>query len=208
VLPVGATGYHDGMDADAKEFHEFWFGPPTGPLGAASRFWEKDAAFDELLRGRFHGLHQAIATGSREAWTKTARSAAVYVVVLDQLSRNMFRGTADAFAHDQRALAATLEGMRSGIDRELDPVERRFFYMPLLHAEDLEMQDRAIIAFATLAADTTEAERAPIFTQVVSAAKHRRIIARFGRFPHRNAPLGRTSTPDELAFLEEPGSAF
>ncbi len=190
------------------EFHAFWFGPPGGPLGAAARFWEKDPAFDQLLRDRFLDLHRAIDAGEREAWRNHPRACAAYVVVLDQLSRNMFRNTKAAFASDPRALAATLEGIRTGLDLALDANERRFFYMPLLHSEKLEHQDQAIIALAMLAASLPRETRGDVIDQVVSAAKHRAIIVRFGRFPHRNAILGRESTPEEIAFLGQPGSSF
>jgi uncharacterized protein (DUF924 family) len=193
---------------EADEFHVVWFGSRGGPPGAAKRFWEKDPAFDALLHERYGELHRAVAAGEREAWKTQARACAAYVTILDQLSRNIFRGRKEAFASDVRAQSATLEGMASGLDRELDPVERRFFYMPLLHAEDLKLQDQGVIAFATLAAELPDPERGPVISQVISAAKHRAIVLRFGRFPHRNAVLGRDSTSQELAFLREPGSSF
>jgi uncharacterized protein (DUF924 family) len=193
---------------EAEEVLELWFGPPGGPVGFAQRWWEKDPAFDALLRERFAPIHRAIVDGAHEDWKTRARPCLAYIVVIDQLSRNMFRGSPEAFAYDTRAQSAALGGMQAGFDRELDAVQRRFFYMPLLHAEDRQLQDQAIIAFATLAASIPEAERTPVVHQVISGARHRNIIVRFGRFPHRNAILGRASTPEELAFLEEPGSSF
>lgn len=180
--------------------------PP--PSGFAARWWEKDPALDALLRDRFLELHREIVEGRREAWKADPRSCLAYVVVIDQLSRNMFRGQKEAFAYDTLAQTATLQGLAAGLDRELAPLERLFFYLPLLHAEDRALQDRAIIEFATLAAAIPEAERAPVSTQVVMAARHRNVIVRFGRFPHRNAIVGRESTPAELAFLTEPNSSF
>jgi uncharacterized protein (DUF924 family) len=187
---------------------EFWFGPPGGPIGAAKRWWEKDAAFDALLRERFLDVHREIAGGEHEDWRKEPRSCLAYVIVIDQFARNMFRNEKAAFALDPLAQSAVLEGMRLGWDRTFDSVQRKFFYMPLVHAEDRQLQDQAIIAFATLAEAIPESEREPIIKQVIWGAKHRNIILRFGRFPHRNAILGRASTPEEIAFLKEPGSSF
>jgi uncharacterized protein (DUF924 family) len=193
---------------EAQAFLEFWFGPPGGPIGAAARWWEKDAAFDALLRERWSDLHAAILAGRREDWRARARSCLAYVVVLDQIARNVHRGTPLAFAGDAFAQTATLRGIRDGFDRGFDGVERRFFYMPLLHAEDRELQEQAILQFATLAAALPEAERGPVLTQVIMGARHRNVILRFGRFPHRNAILGRASSPEEIAFLKEPSSSF
>jgi uncharacterized protein (DUF924 family) len=191
-----------------EEFLEFWFGPRGGPLGAASRWADKDPAFDALLNERCLDLHREVVLGEHEDWRDQPRPCLAYVVIVDQLSRNMFRGRREAFAHDTLAQAATLGGMHAGFDRGYDSVERRFFYMPLLHAEDRELQEKAILAFATLAEAIPEAERAPVMIQVLSGVKHRNIILRFGRFPHRNAILGRESTAAEIAFLEQPGSSF
>ena len=114
----------------------------------------------------------------------------------------------DSIAYDTMAQAAVLDGIHAGFDRTYDPVQRKFFYMPLVHAEDRRLQEEAIVAFATLAAAIPEEERAPVIQQVIMGARHRNVIVRFGRFPHRNAILGRESTPAEIAFLEEPGSSF
>jgi uncharacterized protein (DUF924 family) len=192
----------------AEDVLAFWFGPVGGPIGAAARWWEKDPDFDASLRERFAGLHREIVEGKHEGWRSQVRSCLAYVVVIDQLSRNMFRGRREAFEFDGLAQSATLAGMRAGFDLELDSVQRRFFYMPLVHAEDRQLQDQAVIAFATLAEATPEAERAPVIQQVIFAAKHRNIIVRFGRFPHRNAIMGRVSSPAEAAFLESPDSSF
>jgi uncharacterized protein (DUF924 family) len=193
---------------DAEELLSFWFGPPGGPVGAAKRWSEKDPQFDAFLRDRCLDLHREIVAGDHEDWRQIPRPCLAYVVVLDQLSRNMFREHREAFAYDIRTQAAVLEGMRAGFDRTLEPHEQLFFYMPLVHAEDRQLQDQAVLAFATLAESTPEESRAPIANQLLWAVKHRNVILRFGRFPHRNAILGRESTPDEVAFLKEPGSSF
>jgi len=193
---------------EAERFLEYWFGPPGGPMGAAKRWWEKDPTFDAELRDRFLELHRDIADGKHEDWLGQPRTSLAYVVILDQLSRNMFRGKPDAFGFDHLAQSATLAGIHAGFDRALTFGQRQFYYLPLLHAEDRQLQDHAVIAFATLAEVTPEAERGPVITQVIYAAKHRNIIVRFGRFPHRNAILGRPSSAAEIAFLKEPGSSF
>ena len=187
---------------------QFWFGVPGAETGAAKRWWEKDPAFDAQIRERFLGLHGEIGRGEREDWREQPRSCLAYVIVIDQLARNMFRGQKEAFALDPLAQSATLAGMHAGFDRQLETVHRQFFYMPLVHAEDRQLQEQAILAFATLAETMPEAERRPVITQVIYGAKHRNIILRFGRFPHRNEILGRPSTPAEIAFLKEPGSSF
>jgi uncharacterized protein (DUF924 family) len=193
---------------DAEQFLEFWFGPAGGPVGAAENWWKKDPAFDALLRDRCLDLHQAIIQGKHEAWRKDARSCLAYVVVIDQISRNVFRGKPEAFTQDTLAQSATIDGMRAGFDRTFDPRQKMFFYLPLLHAEDRQLQDQAVIMMATTAEATPEDERRPIMQQVIWGVKHRNIILRFGRFPHRNEILGRPSTPEEIEFLKEPGSSF
>ena len=141
---------------DAEAFLEQWFGPPGGPVGLSSRWWEKDPDFDQLLRDRFLALHAEVVSGKHDDWKAKPRSCCAYVVVIDQLSRNMFRGQKEAFAYDTLAQMATLQGLAAGLDRELASLERLFFYLPLLHAEDRALQDRAIIEFATLAAAIPE----------------------------------------------------
>jgi uncharacterized protein (DUF924 family) len=174
----------------AEDVLAFWFADPA-------RWWKKDPAFDAEIRARFIPLHEAIDRGEREDWLDTARSALAYVIVLDQFSRNMFRGTARSFASDPRALAAARRGVDRGDDRTLSDDERVFLYMPFMHSEWLDDQDRSCALFLASRHD-----------QARFAEMHRNIIRRFGRFPHRNAILGRTSTPEEDAFLKQPGSSF
>ena len=120
----------------------------------------------------------------------------------------MFRGKPEAFANDTLAQSATLDGMRMGFDRAMTSMERKFFYLPLLHAEDRYLQDQAVLAFATLLEAIPENEQPPILKQVIWGVKHRNIVHRFGRFPHRNDVLGRASTAEEREFLKQPGSSF
>jgi uncharacterized protein (DUF924 family) len=130
------------------------------------------------------------------------------VLLLDQFSRNIHRGTARAFENDPKALALVLSGMNSGADAALDPLERLFFYMPLQHAESIEVQDESVAAFRRLLSESTEELRRTFESSLDFAEQHREIIQRFGRFPHRNAVLGRTSTPAETANLATGAATF
>ena len=178
---------------------DFWFGT-LDEHGCASkehqaRWWKKDAAFDDEIRRRFADLHQAIRRGEHDDWLLEPRGRLAQVIALDQFPRNMFRGTAEMFASDAQALRIAVDGIERGDDRALPQDHRSFFYMPLMHSEDLAMQDRAVVMFAALGS-------------VKYAEMHRDIIRRFGRFPHRNRILGRESSPEELEFLAQPGSSF
>jgi uncharacterized protein (DUF924 family) len=188
---------------------DFWLGPPDAdPFANATTWWKKDPAFDADVARRFRDALEASARGELEGWREEPRSCAALIILTDQLSRNIHRGHAAAFAQDPRARSASEHALDRGFDAALRPAERLFTCMPLMHAEDLAAQNRGIIAFATLAEEVPEAIRTQFFGYLVYAVKHQKIIRRFGRFPHRNAILGRPSTPEELAFLEEPGSSF
>jgi len=172
----------------------YWFAPgPERP----TRWFRGDAATDADCRQRFAATLDAAARGELDEWTATPRGRLALIVVLDQFSRNVHRGTPRAFAHDARALALCLDGLARGDDRALAPEERAFFYLPLEHAEDAAMQARSVACFEALAAEAPE----QCAGFLPWAREHRDVIARFGRFPSRNATLGRRSTPDEEAFL-------
>jgi len=187
---------------DFEEVLGFWFGPldEQGHADAVhvSRWWKKDPAFDAEIRSRFGALHATVLRGERDLWLTTPAGRLAFILVLDQFSRNMFRDSARAFAGDGRAVEAALEGIAAGADQRLRAHERGFMYMPLMHSENLELQDRCIELFG--AAGDVGSEK--------FAERHRDIIRRFGRFPHRNPVLGRPSTDDERAFLAQPGSSF
>jgi uncharacterized protein (DUF924 family) len=178
------------VEPSFEDVLSFWFAYPA-------RWWRKDPAFDAEVRERFLGLHGAIDRGEREAWLEAVRGTLAYVIALDQLSRNMFRGTARMFASDARARAAARRAVDRGDDHALSEDERSFLYMPFMHSEDLVDQDRCASLFAS-----------SVPAQLRYAEQHRDIIRRFGRFPHRNALLGRESTPEEQEFLKQPGSSF
>ena len=191
-----------------EEVLSFWLGDLDAQGAAdaehAKRWWKKDEAFDAFLREHYLREHEAIVARQREDWLQTPQGRLAYVIVLDQFSRNMFRGTPGMFAHDTQAAQATLQGIDCGHDRQLACDERVFLYMPLMHCEDIALQERCVAVFTALAAEF--GGRA--VHNAKYAVQHCDIIARFGRFPHRNKILGRPSTPEEVAFLEQPGSSF
>ena len=186
----------------SREVLDFWFGP-LDARGPARREWfRKDDAFDAEIRRRFGRLHAAAAARECEPWRASPQPMLALVIVLDQFSRNLFRGDARAFAQDAHARECAREALGRGDDLQLLPVERQFLYMPFEHSEALADQDRGVELMRSLASFEATGDVAEW------AEKHRAIIRRFGRFPHRNAALGRPSTPAEEAFLREPGSSF
>lgn len=190
----------------AQDVLDFWFGAPGSlEAGKPRREWfVKHDAFDAIVRTRFGAtIAQALAGGLREWDDEGAQGALARILVLDQFTRNAHRDTPLSFAGDALALAAARRLVDSGADRQLPPLRRAFVYMPFEHAEDAYMQERAVELFGVLAAEH------PGFDEMLDYAhRHRGVIARFGRFPHRNEILGRASTPDETEFLRQPGSRF
>lgn len=202
---------------EARQVRDFWFGQlphSAAGLNRRMRFWfgnESSAVRqrrDEQIRRRFGELFERAARGELAGWADGPRRRLSLVLLLDQFPRNMFRGTARAFAYDAPALALTLSGMQSAADAALDVVERIFFYMPLQHAESYEVHEESVAAYRRLLGEAPE-ELKPIFAGAVrSAENHRAIIAQFGRFPHRNRALGRASTRGELEWLRVGGDTF
>lgn len=196
--------------ATSDDVLQFWFGPPgSPPLEGSTKWWTKSDAFDAEIRARFEDTIAAAAAGELEAWKATPRGRLALVVLLDQFSRNAFRGTPRSFAQDDRARDLALEALDSGEDRLLEPIERSFLYMPLMHSENADLQRKCIAAFERLC-DVTTAPDLQKYTanNLDYAKKHAEIIERFGRFPHRNDILERESTPEEVEFLKQPGSSF
>ncbi len=189
----------------AAEVLDFWFLPADDPdHGKAREVWfRKDPAFDQLIRERFEPLLGALERGELSAWGDSPRARLARILIADQFTRNTRRDDPRAFALDPIALAETRALVASGADRDLKPAERSFAYLPFEHAESLADQDEAIRLYNALAQDAPEWNES-----LVWAVKHRDVIVRFGRFPHRNEILGRASTPEELAFLAQPGSRF
>lgn len=191
---------------------EFWFGTAKDDATTAREqkklWWGKDEAIDADIRNRFGRLVTAAAGGAHAGWADTPRGRLALILLFDQFPRNMHRGSARAFEHDALARRLAVDGIESGADQGLRPIERVFFYLPLEHSESQQLQERCVELFLKLAAAAPEAERELFRGYVNYAERHRDIINRYGRFPHRNAVLGRDSTPDETEFLKQPGSSF
>ena len=179
---------------DIAEVVEFWFGP-----GMQERWFKSDPAFDAEVRARLGAPREAAVAGELGAWRDSAQGCLALIVLLDQAPRNLFRDQARTFTTDAAARELTGHALAQGFDAALTQDQRGFLYLPLEHSESLEDQDLSLRLTAALDEDPSWHDY---------AVRHRDIIARFGRFPHRNAALGRQSTPEELAFLERPGSSF
>lgn len=190
----------------------FWFGPPgsaTEIAGRQSKLWfGKSQANDQAVIDRFAATLVEATAGKLEYWADTPHGRLALVIVLDQFPHHIYRDQPQAFATDPQALALSLAALAAGEDRKLAPIERVFLYLPLEHAESLEMQQRSVSLYEQLAHEATDGERVLFDGFLDYARKHLDVVARFGRFPHRNEILGRTSTPDELEFLKQPGSRF
>jgi uncharacterized protein (DUF924 family) len=201
----GASADYASLDPQARAVLDCWFGAPDSPdFGEPRKLWfAADDSFDAMLRERFGTLIDAARESRLDSWAATPLGALALVVVLDQFSRNCHRDTVRAFAADRKALAIAQQMVASGADRLLPGVHHRAFaYLPFEHDESLASQHESRRLFKALAAEPGGASYYPF------AVRHAKIIERFGRFPHRNAVLGRESTADEIAFLREPGSSF
>ncbi|MCW0236126.1 MAG: DUF924 domain-containing protein [Ferrovibrio sp.] len=191
------------MTITADAILDFWFDRRPGVALETRKAWfEKDPAFDDTIRRRFGAAVETVLAGGHADWTETAEGALALLILLDQFPRNIFRGQAKAFAGDARARAIARQAVDRGFDIALPPVMRMFFYLPFEHSEHLPDQDLAHLLFSALDKEL------PGLDLASWADKHRVIIARFGRFPHRNAALGRQNSPEEIEFLRQPGSSF
>lgn len=189
--------------SNAQDVLDFWFGAGTAELNQPRAvWWTRDASFDAEIASRFASLHAKARRGELSHWTQDADASLALVILLDQFSRNLHRGTPDAFVNDAAARAIAGLAIDRGFDRAMLPVRAQFFYLPFMHSEALVDQERCLALFAALPT-LPQHENSMQF-----ARRHLEIIARFGRFPHRNETLGRTSTAEEIAFLEEPHSSF
>ena len=191
---------------------EFWFGTSLDDpeaLAARNAIWfAADEAFDQTVRDRFGAHLEQAARGDYKLWKLTPRGTLALIITFDQLPRNIYRSTPQAFTYDERALALCRDGVAMGIDRELELIERTFFYMPLEHAEDLDAQDKSLACFEALDADAPDPLKKIIAAYLRYAVTHREIVRRFGRFPHRNLVLGRKSTPEEIEWIASDGNTF
>ena len=198
---------------EASGLLQFWFG--TAPHDAQTtwvtqrqRWFGKDAALDAEIRNRFGGLYDRAAERALTDWERTPQGRLALIVLLDQCPRNMFRATRQAFATDGLALEQAQAMIDAGDDLRLHAIERVFVYLPFEHAEDDAAQQRSVLLFTALRNAVPESGRTLFDNFLGYAVRHRDVIASFGRFPHRNAALGRPSTPQEEAFLQRPGSGF
>ncbi len=172
---------------------DFWF-KELEP----KQWWIKDVELDEAIRSRFLNLHKQAAACELSDWRETANGRLAEIIILDQFSRNLYRDTPSAFAYDALALGLAQEAIRNGDDQVLEPVERSFLYMPFMHSESLPIHEKAVELFTNNG----------IENNLDFEIKHKVIIERFGRYPHRNEILDRSSTAEEIEFLKQPNSSF
>lgn len=184
------------MENEYRPVIDFWF----RELTPRQWFFEGGPALDELVRERFGPLVERARRGALDHWAASARGRLALILVLDQFPRHIFRGSKEAYASDPAAQALALDGIRAGMDEALALSERQFFYLPLMHSEDRDVQAKSVERYTALR-DAAQAI-------LGFALDHRDTVARFGRFPHRNGALGRESTPEERAFLESDENMF
>ena len=189
-----------GMMATPQQILDFWFGAPGTPgHGEFREVWFKqNPEFDAEIRRRFLHAYEQAAAGACDGWCESPEGCLALVLLLDQVPRNLFRGDPRAWATDPKARAVARQALERGHDRDLSPHGRAFLYMPFMHSEDPADQRRSLALFEALGLPAS----------LEAARRHLEIVERFGRFPHRNAVLGRATTPEEAAFLQEPNSSF
>lgn len=199
------------LNPGAVEVLQFWFGRTDRADevdGALQKRWFfKDPKFDNQIRQRFAELLEPARDGQLN-WSVTPFGRLAEILLLDQFPRNIFRNQPEAFAYDATALQLALAGLEMGDDRACGLYQRLFFYLPLEHSEELPLQQRSVALFEGLLQEAPAAKEKQFSEVLDYAVRHRDIIARFGRFPHRNHALGREPTAEELEFLRQPGSSF
>jgi uncharacterized protein (DUF924 family) len=200
------------VNQDAAAVLRFWFGErPEAAATDPTRtrlWWSGQKAVDDEIREHFGALVEQAGRGELDVWAAEPAGRLALILLADQFTRNIHRGTPSAFALDPLARQWCLEGLESKAFDGLPPIQRVFACMPLEHSESIEHQDRCVAQMQALRDEAPPAERSVFDGYVNYAERHREIIRRFGRFPHRNVILGRTSTPEEIAFLQTPGSSF
>lgn len=199
----------------AAELLAFWFGPGWESAPAhevaqrqAGLWWRKDPEVDAHCRARFEPLVLDAAANKLADWADAPASMLALILLLDQLPRNIYRDTPQAFAFDELARRHTHLALAMGLDQELPAIARVFIYLPLEHAEDIDDQEYSLQLFRALAKAAGPEDKKGFDGNADYAKKHHAVIERFGRFPHRNKILGRASTPEEIEFLQQPGSSF
>ena len=200
------------MSVDANTILDYWFGVDADDATVAGSkgdlWWKSDPAVDEELRTRFADLVEAAGRNELDGWATDPAGLLALIILSDQLPRNIYRNTARAFFFDPIARAHCRDGITRGVDAGLRPIQRVFHYLPLEHSESLQDQQDSVRLFSSLAREAAADTRDLFAGYLRFAERHREIIDRFGRFPHRNRILGRESTAEEIAFLQTPGSSF
>jgi uncharacterized protein (DUF924 family) len=192
---------------------EYWFGTDLEDAAVTARqrarlWWSKDPAVDNEIRRRFESCVISAGSGELDDWASNPQDRLALILLTDQFPRSIYRDSAKSFAFDSKSLSLAQTGIDAGFDVALRLLEKVFLYLPLEHSESLADQDRSVSLFQKLVDDAGPNEK-PTFAEYLDfAVRHRDIISRFGRFPHRNEALGRISTPEELSFLQQPGSGF
>ncbi len=194
--------------AQAEEVLQFWFGslktPEDYPEEKVKVWFSGGKAVDEEIANRFGALVDAAANHQLDSWEETPKGRLALIILLDQFPRNIYRGQPKAFAFDSLAQKLTLDGLALNEDQALFPIERVFFYLPLEHAENIALQNLSLKKFHEVTESASLAQTARYNSYEDYAIRHYEIIAKFGRFPHRNAILNRISTPEEVEFLKQP----
>lgn len=200
------------MVAQPESVLAFWFGPAGSATQISERqrtlWFGKSPENDRAVAEHFSDTLLAATGGELDHWASTPRGRLALVIVFDQFPHHIHRDQPQAFATDPQALALSLDALAAGEDRRLTPIERVFLYLPLEHAESLKIQERSVSLYEELVSEAAADERTIFESFLDYARKHRDVVARFGRFPHRNEILGRASTRDEIEFLKQPGSRF
>jgi uncharacterized protein (DUF924 family) len=192
---------------------EYWFGTALEDTAVTARerarlWWSKNPELDNEIRRRFENCVIKAGSGELDHWASNPQDRLALILLTDQFPRSIYRDSAKAFAFDTKALSLARDGVDLGFDNALRSLEKVFFYLPLEHSELLADQQQSLSLFQKLV-DEAGPDQKPTFAEYFDfAMRHRDIISRFGRFPHRNEALGRISTPEELAFLQQPGSGF
>jgi uncharacterized protein (DUF924 family) len=196
------------MNERIEEILEFWFGdPPEGEERPRGRelWFQRSARVDRTIEKRFGKLVDQAKAGKLDAWASSARGRLALILLLDQFNRNIHRDSPEAYTGDEKALALCFDGLDDGLDRHLSIQERCFFYMPAMHAEDVDAQLASVEVFQELVGESPPEERDLAESFLKHAEQHRDVVERFERFPHRNAILGRSSSAEESIFLQQTG---
>jgi len=197
---------------DINRVLEFWFADAEQDSlrvdSRMDRWFGNNAEFDEQILNEFGALTEQASAGQLDEWAKTPEGRLALIIMLDQFRRNIYRNSAEAFSHDKQALQLAIEGTMSGDHKHLSPLQRLFFFMPLQHAESLKIQEKSVGIFNALAKVVPDTLTETFMTSAQFAELHRDIVAEFGRFPHRNAVLGRENTDEENDYLSADNPSF